>query len=121
MKFGYVLDLENVFFIPEFSWNLISVSRLDTVGFIFWFINSTFSIFKGEQFIGGGIKTDGLFKIDLDPSFDPLFLFFCFLLSEQKYCQTQNTLKNTWKSHVARNIKKLSTCANYEKQIETIP
>jgi transposase InsO family protein len=74
LKSGYVLDLENVFFIPKFSRNLISVSRLDNVGFGFWFINSTFSIFKGEQFIGGGIKTDGLFKIDLDPNFENNYL-----------------------------------------------
>jgi hypothetical protein len=44
------------FFILEFSRNLIYVSRLDGVGFGFWFINSTLSIFKGEQFISGGIK-----------------------------------------------------------------
>jgi hypothetical protein len=74
LKAGYVLDLENVFFIPEFSRNLIFVSKLDNVGFGFWFINSTFSIFKGEQFVGGGIKTDGLFKIDLDPNFENNYL-----------------------------------------------
>jgi hypothetical protein len=70
LKTGYVLDLENVLFIPCFSINLISVSKLDVIGFSFWFINSTFSIFKGENFIGGGTKIDGLFKIDLDPDFE---------------------------------------------------
>jgi hypothetical protein len=74
LKSGYVLDLENIFFIPEFSRNLIYVSKLDNVGSGFWFINSTFSIFKGEQFIGGGIKTDGLFKIDLDSNFENNYL-----------------------------------------------
>jgi hypothetical protein len=74
LKSGYVLDLENVFFIPKFSRNLIYVSILDDDGFGFWFINSTFSIFKGEQFIGGGIKVDGLFKIDLDPNFENNYL-----------------------------------------------
>jgi hypothetical protein len=49
---------------------LISVSKLDIIGFGFLFINSTFSIFKGENFIGGGIKIDGLFKINLDPNFE---------------------------------------------------
>jgi hypothetical protein len=49
---------------------LISVSKLDIIGFYFLFINSTFSIFKSENFIGGGIKIDGLFKIDLDPNFE---------------------------------------------------
>jgi hypothetical protein len=70
LKTGYVLDLENVFFIPCFSRNLISVSKLDVIDFSFWFINSTFSIFKGENFIGGGTKIDGLFKIDLDSYFE---------------------------------------------------
>jgi hypothetical protein len=70
LKSVYVLDLDNVFFIPCFSRNLISVSKLDIIGFGFLFINSTFSIFKGENFIGGGIKIDGLFKINLDPNFE---------------------------------------------------
>jgi hypothetical protein len=69
-KIGYVLDLDNVFFIPCFSRNLISVSKLDIIGFGFLFINFTFSIFEGENFIGGGIKIDGLIKIDLDPNFE---------------------------------------------------
>ena len=47
---------------------------MDNVGFGFWFINSTFSIFKGKQIVGGGIKTDGLFKIDLDPNFENNYL-----------------------------------------------
>jgi hypothetical protein len=51
LKSGYVLNLENVFFIPEFSRNLIYVSRLDDVGFGFWFINSTFIIFKGDNLL----------------------------------------------------------------------
>ena len=74
LKSGYVLDLDNVFFIPHFSRNLISVSKLDIIGYGFWFINSTFSIFKGENLVGGGIKIDGLFKIDLDPNFENNYL-----------------------------------------------
>jgi hypothetical protein len=27
LKFGLILDLENVFYVPSFSWNLISISR----------------------------------------------------------------------------------------------
>jgi hypothetical protein len=76
LKSEYVLDLDNVFFIPHFSRNLISVSKLDIIGYRFLFINSTFSIFKGENFIGGGIKVDSLFKIDLDPNFENNYLSF---------------------------------------------
>jgi hypothetical protein len=56
LKTRYVLDLDNVFFILRFSRNLIFVSKLDIVGFGFLFINYTFSIFKGGNFIGDGIK-----------------------------------------------------------------
>jgi hypothetical protein len=68
LKTGYVLDLENVFYIPSFSRNFISVSKLDVFGYGFWFINSTFSIFRDNNFVGGGIKIDGLFKLSLDPN-----------------------------------------------------
>jgi hypothetical protein len=64
------LDLDNVFFNPCFSRNLISTAKFDIIGFGFLFINSTFSIYKGGNFIGGGIKIDGLFKIDLNPNFE---------------------------------------------------
>jgi hypothetical protein len=35
LKTGYVLDLEDVFYIPSFSRNLISVSKLDVFGLVF--------------------------------------------------------------------------------------
>ena len=74
LKSEYVLDLDNVFFIFYFSRNLIYVSKLDIIGYDFWFINSTFSSFKGENFVGGGIKIDGLFKIDLVINFENKYL-----------------------------------------------
>jgi len=39
---------------------LISVSKLDVLGYGFWFINSTFSIFRDNNFIGGRTKIDSL-------------------------------------------------------------
>jgi hypothetical protein len=74
LKTGYVLDLENVFYIQSFSRNLISVSKLEVFGYGFWFINSTFSIFRDNNFIGGEIKIDGLFKLSLDPNFENNYL-----------------------------------------------
>jgi hypothetical protein len=70
LKTSYILDLENIFFIPCFSRSLISVSKLDIICFSFWFINSTFSIFKCGNFISGETKIDGLFKIDLYLNFE---------------------------------------------------
>ena len=62
---GYVLDLERTFYIPSFSRNLISVSRLVALGYSFKFSYSTFSLFCKSELIGKGILSNGLFSINL--------------------------------------------------------
>ena len=62
LESGFVLDLENTFYVPSFSRNLVSVSRLVTVGFSFLFENSTFSLFKNKAIVGYGPLVDGLYK-----------------------------------------------------------
>ena len=74
LKTGYVLDLNNVFYVPSFSRNLISISKLVIVGYGFLFENSILSIFKNKVHIGGGTLVDSLFKIDIDPSFECNYL-----------------------------------------------
>ena len=74
LKFGYVLDLNNVFYVLSFSINLISISKLLIVGYEFLFENSILSIFKNKVHIGGGTLVDSLFKIDIDPSFECNYL-----------------------------------------------
>ena len=73
LKTGYVLDLNNVFYVPSFSRNLISISKL-VVGYGFLFENSILSIFKNRVHIGGGTLVDSLFKIDIDLSFECNYL-----------------------------------------------
>ena len=58
LKNGYVLDLNNVFYVPSFSKNLISISKLLVVGYGFLFENSILSIFKHKVHIGGGTLVD---------------------------------------------------------------
>ena len=74
LKTGYVLDLNNVFYVPSFSRNLISISKLVVVGYGFLFENLILSIFKNKVHIGGGTLVDSLFKIDIDPSFECNYL-----------------------------------------------
>ena len=62
---GYVLDLERTFYIPSFSINLISVSRLVPLGYSFKFSYCTFSLFCKSELIGKGILSNGLFSINL--------------------------------------------------------
>ncbi|KAL4304232.1 hypothetical protein GQ457_10G014510 [Hibiscus cannabinus] len=62
---GFVLILEKTFYIPSFSRNLISVSRLVPLGYCFKFSNVGFNLFYKSEIIGNGVLCDGLYSIDL--------------------------------------------------------
>ena len=66
----FVLNLENTFFVPSFSRNLISVSRLLPYGFSFKFVGISFHLIKDNIVVGDGILDNGLFKLNLNPSFN---------------------------------------------------
>ena len=62
---GFILELEKTFYIPSFSKNLISISRLVPLGFSFNFSDSGFSLSNKSKVIGYGTLSDGLFHIQL--------------------------------------------------------
>ena len=62
---GFILELEKTFYIPSFSRNLISISRLVPLEFSFNFTDSGFSISNKSKVIGYGALSDGLFHIQL--------------------------------------------------------
>ena len=62
---GFILELEKTFYVPSFSRNLISISRLVPLGFSFNFTDSGFSISNKSKLIGYGALSDGLFHIQL--------------------------------------------------------
>ncbi|KAH9668656.1 Integrase catalytic domain-containing protein [Citrus sinensis] len=67
---GFVLDLDKTFYIPSFSRNLVSVSRLLPFGFGFNFLGIIFHLLKDSVIVGDGILDDGMFKLHLNPTFD---------------------------------------------------
>jgi hypothetical protein len=62
---GFILKLEKTFYVPSFSRNLISVSRLLPFEYSFNFSESSFSLFYKSDCVGNGILSDGLFCINL--------------------------------------------------------
>ena len=62
---GFILNLEMTFYIPSFSRNLISVSRLVPLGYSFNFSETCFSLFYKSDLVGNGTLSDGLFFIHL--------------------------------------------------------
>ena len=62
---GYILQLNKTFYIPGYSRNLISVSRLVSDGYSFNFSDSGFNLFYKSDVIGFGTLSDGLFLLSL--------------------------------------------------------
>ena len=58
---GFILELEKTFYVPSFSRNLISISRLVPLEFSFIFSDSGFSLSNKSKVIGYGILSDVLF------------------------------------------------------------
>jgi len=67
LRFGFVLDFEITFYVPSFSKNLISVSRLVLYGFSFNFVGTSLHLLKDNVILGDDILNDGLFRLYLNP------------------------------------------------------
>ena len=62
---GFILELEKTFYVPSFSRNLLSISRLVPLGFSFNFLDSGFSLSNKSKVIAYGTLSNGLFHIQL--------------------------------------------------------
>ena len=56
---GFVFELNNIFYSPEFSRNLIFVSRLVPLGYSIKFNTSEFDLLFKSTIIGKGVLNDG--------------------------------------------------------------
>ena len=54
------------FYVPSIFRNLVSLCKLDKVGYIFKFGSGCFSLYKNIYMIGGSILCDGFYKVKLD-------------------------------------------------------
>jgi len=62
----FYLDFIDTFYVLSISRNLVSLSKLDVVGYSFKFRNSCFGLYKRTCLIGSGTLYDGLYKLNLD-------------------------------------------------------
>ena len=67
---GYRLDLEKCIYVPECARNLISVSRLDILGFDFRIGNKCFSLYRWKCLLGTGTLLDALYCFNLNSECD---------------------------------------------------
>ena len=66
---GHHLDLFETFYVPSISQNLLSMSKLDILGYSFKFDNGCFKLFKHNHFTSSNILCDGLYKLNFDNFF----------------------------------------------------
>ena len=72
---GCHLDLEKCLYVPKCARNLVSVAKLDEVGFNFKIGNSVFSLYRHSYYYGSGTLVDNLYRFNLDVMYvDSLFL-----------------------------------------------
>ena len=62
---GFVLELQRIIYVPSFSRNLISVSRLVPFGYFFHFLETSFSLTYKSDCVGNSILSDGLYRLFL--------------------------------------------------------
>ncbi|KAG7578785.1 Zinc finger CCHC-type [Arabidopsis thaliana x Arabidopsis arenosa] len=66
---GCHVDLEGCLYVPECSRNLVSVSRLDNLGFVFKIGHGVFSLYRNDYLYGSGTLFDSLYRFNLDAKF----------------------------------------------------
>ena len=70
LKSGFDLNFKNTFYISFFSKNFVSIAKLVPFGFKSVFKNSIFSLFKNGTIVGNGSLVDGLYKFNLNPTYE---------------------------------------------------
>ena len=105
---GFILELEKTFYVPSFSRDLISISRLVPLGFSFSFSDSGFSLSNKSKVIGYGTLSDGLFHIQLQ---NDITYNFMHVTAELKRCVMNEESSMLWHrrlGHISiERIKKL--------------
>ena len=61
----YVLDLQEVAYVPSIRGNLLSISLLDSQGYSFLFGNNKVEMYKDGKVVGFGTLCNNLYRIDL--------------------------------------------------------
>ena len=65
LDYGFQLVLDNVFCVPSFKRNLISLSVLDKAGYSFIFVNKRVDVIYDSKVIGNCVLSDEIYKLSL--------------------------------------------------------
>ena len=65
LAIGYVLELQEIFYVPSIRRNLLFIFLLDSQGYIFLFGNNKVEMYKDGKVVGFGTLCDNLYRLDL--------------------------------------------------------
>ena len=65
LAIGYVLELQEIFYVPSIGRNLLFISLLDSQGYIFLFGNNKVEMYKDGKVVGFGTLCDIFYGLDL--------------------------------------------------------
>ena len=71
---SFRLTLNNIFYVPDFRRNLISLSSLDNVGYCFNFVNRRVDLIYDSRIVRNCVLTNGLYRLSLS-SHEPYYSF----------------------------------------------
>jgi hypothetical protein len=63
---GLIMELENIYFVPSISRNIISISCQEINGFSFIIKDNGCSIYKYELYYGSSFMMNGLYILEID-------------------------------------------------------
>ena len=63
LETGHQMDLLKTFYVPSISRNLVSLSKLDAIGYYVLFSSGQLSLMLNSVTVGSGILCDGLYTI----------------------------------------------------------
>ena len=105
LETGHQMDLENTFYVPSISRNLVSLSRLDRSGYSVLFSCEKLSLNFNSIIVGSGDLCDGLYKIALNHEFaQSLVTLHSYVGSKRsKINENSSTLWHKRLGHISRD------------------
>ena len=116
---SYHLDLEKCLYVPECARNLVSVAKLDKLGFKFEIGNGVFSLCKNKYCYGSGALIEDLYRFNLDVMFAESLFNIEQSIGKKRSAYNENSaflwhkrLGHISKARVMRLIK-MTSCLNW--------
>ena len=92
---GFILQLDDVVLVPSMKRNLISVSRLSRLGYVFQFNKDGFALSQNSNILATGFLSNGLYCLNYNKEGEVLMAE-----SSEKRIRSEGTSTKLWDRHL---------------------